>query len=132
MRLPSGSSRGLMKSVAPNLRAHDSFPGFTSIAITRDAPTRLAALMQLRPTHPQPKTATVEPSESCARAGDNLALIFEAMEESQKRRTDARLFCDGAPARSNATSQEADLVQRGFLIDGDNRDVCHDCILRKR
>jgi hypothetical protein len=42
----------------------------------------LAALMLLRPTHPQPKTATVEPSESCASAGGILALMYEAMEES--------------------------------------------------
>ena len=54
--------RGLINSVAPNLRAHSSFTGFTSMAITRDASTSLAALMQLRPTQPQPKTATVEPS----------------------------------------------------------------------
>jgi len=76
MRLPSGSWLGLTKSVAPNLRAHSSFAEFTSTAITRDAPTRLAALTQLRPTQPQPKTATVEPSETHARGCVTLAPSF--------------------------------------------------------
>lgn len=63
MRVPSGSFAGLTNSVAPNLRAHDSLPGLVSTAMMRDAPTRADVAMTPRPIAPQPKTATLEPSE---------------------------------------------------------------------
>jgi hypothetical protein len=49
---------------------------------------------------------------------DARALILR--QECPKRRTDARLFYDGAPACSDATPQQAHLVQWGLLIDGDD------------
>ena len=52
-------------------------------------------------------------------------------QENPKRRTDSRLLCNGAPARGDTASQQTHLVQWGLLIDGNNRDVCHDCILRE-
>lgn len=60
---------------------------------------------------------------------DARALIWR--QGNPKRRTDSRLLCNGAPAGSDTTSQQTHLVQWGLLIDGDNRDVCHDRILRE-
>lgn len=62
--LPSGSFAGFTNSVAPNLRAHSSLLGLVSTAMTRDALTREEVATTPRPMAPQPKTATVEFSES--------------------------------------------------------------------
>ena len=36
------------------------------------------------------------------------------------RRTNTRLLCDGAPASGDTTPKQADLVQWGLLVDGNN------------
>lgn len=59
---PSGSSVGLMQSVAPSAVAISNLALFISIAKMRPAFRDLAACTHARPTAPRPKTATVAPS----------------------------------------------------------------------
>lgn len=59
---PSGSSKGLMHSVAPNKVAISNFALFISMAKIRLAFLVLAAWIAARPTAPSPNTATVAPS----------------------------------------------------------------------
>lgn len=63
MRLPSGRVVGLMNSVAPIFFAQPSLLGLVSMAIIRDAPTVDEVEITPSPMAPQPKTATLEPSE---------------------------------------------------------------------
>ena len=53
-------------SVAPNSRANASFESCTSTAMMRDAPAMTAPWIAFSPTPPQPQTAPVDPSVTCA------------------------------------------------------------------
>ena len=62
MTLATGSpSSALTRSVAPNCSAMSSFDWNMSMAMIRSAPAILAPWITLRPTPPQPMTATVSP-----------------------------------------------------------------------
>lgn len=46
-------------------------------------------------------------------------------------RTNSRLFGDCTPGSCDATTEEADFLERCFLIDCNNRDVCYNGVLRE-
>ena len=46
-------------------------------------------------------------------------------------RTDTRLLHHGTPSGGDTTTEEADLLQRCFFIDSDDRDVCDNGVLRE-
>src|SRR5207244_6701375 len=64
---PGSSVAALTTWVAPNSSAQASFWGMTSTAMILPAPTSRAAWIVLRPTPPQPNTATLAPGGTFAR-----------------------------------------------------------------
>ena len=63
--------------------------------------------------------------------GEHISPQFANRMDGLDRRTNARLLCDGAPAGGDTASQQADLVQWGFLVDCDNRHVRKNSVLRE-
>ncbi len=57
-------------------------------------------------------------SEKCKRLG-------------RKALTDTRLFYDRTPSSGDTTSEETNLLQRSLLVDGNDRNVSDDSVLRE-
>ncbi len=72
-------------SVAPSRIAVSSLPADTSMAMIRDAPAMRAPWITLRPTPPQPSTATVSPGRTLATLNTEPSPVTTAQPSSEAR-----------------------------------------------